>query len=75
MSSHCSPRTAIANCGQWYIIFCIFSIFLNKLELVIFRAIVGKMDYLDRMDLKENWYVHAVLGKYMKELTSSSGNN
>ena len=33
MSSHCSPRIAIANCEQWYIIFCIFSIFLNKLEL------------------------------------------
>ena len=32
MSSHCSPRIAIANCEQWYIIFCIFSIFLNKLE-------------------------------------------
>ena len=30
--SHCSPRIAIANCEQWYIIFCIFSIFLNKLE-------------------------------------------
>ena len=32
MSSHCSPRIAIANCEQWYIIFCIFSIFLNKHE-------------------------------------------
>ena len=32
-SSHCSPRIAEANCEQWYIIFCISSIFLINLKL------------------------------------------
>ena len=46
MSSHCSPRIAIANCEQWYIIFCIFPIFLNKLETTLgtrdfFSAVFG----------------------------------
>ena len=37
-ASHCSPRIAIANCEQWYITFCIFSTFLNKLKLNIVTA-------------------------------------
>ena len=46
MSSHCSPRIAIANCEQWYIIFCIFSIFLNKLELELAYCTTAKYSYL-----------------------------
>ena len=32
MSSHCSPQIGVANCEQWYIIFCISFYFPNKLE-------------------------------------------
>ena len=47
MSSHCSPRIAIANCEQWYILFCIFSIFLYKLELELELKLDGKLLLLE----------------------------
>ena len=31
--SHCLPQIAVANCKQWYIIFCILPIFLINLNL------------------------------------------
>ena len=65
-SSHCSPRIALANCEQWYIIFCLLLTFL--INRVFFFSHVRSNVYR-RISVNYGWQISRASWPYLDSVT------